>query len=874
MSRLPINTCCSVFFTLLLQCYLLLSATSLQAQPFMTRNGSGTTATAVTDNTSKVSQLSLEAELAPVPIDGQAWRLTEQAFDSFNKGQFSQAADQASLALLLRPDIARLWLLRIYATQNLGLIREALTIVEQANKHGIRNSDLYRAQEELSLALSTGRTPRYTGSIGTADSISHIQMLTPLALVKRKQETFDPYWQLVDDAYLSFNEKRYADAAALATSAIARQPNDLSVRLLLVYALQKQGKIQLANAEIQEALHRGLDSQELRQAQRSLMPPAIERTPSGAPMTAAYKKGFTLASQAFADFKKGDFSQAVNAAQQAFALDPTQQDWVFLWLDALDAQSKFKQADDVIEQALALNVTYHDALIARRQILVRRQADHYAQAGYTAIQEKKPGEAAELARQAIDLLPHTPGYWLLLIEALRLDHKPQAALAMTTDAIDQNPGDTAQFLMQRGFLNQTLGNKEQAVADFQAARATGKAPATAILDLAYSQASTGQKLAAVESFKTAIDLADQNSLTLTPEQRMNTRNSITNLSREWGGYLSAGYRGARPASTAIGGAAITVPGDAVFSTAELFWRPASFLNSSTQTFEVYGRMSNTVYDGGSQTSSQNVADPCGNGVINVSDQSNKGVSGLPTSLGALGIRLTPSTEMGLTIGLERQFMLGSATRTGYVIPESNVARCALNTKNQNGQYQTGAGNGGWMTYLTYGLYEGTELRIGKPDWFTLEAYAQTGYSWQDMPTQLTLNDNSSGQALQSDSGRLKRNQAFAAGEFRIGRSFRIDAVSDHLVLFPYLVIGGDWLSTKNQVTGLNLSGIDSVEMQGNGSTWSMGVGPGINFRYWFREDHYKGPQSYLNTTIQYRFNVGGGQADRAKGLFINMTLSY
>lgn len=178
-----------------------------------------------------------------------------------------------------------------------------------------------------------------------------------------------------------------------------------------------------------------------------------------------------------------------------------------------------------------------------------------------------------------------------------------------------------------------------------------------------------------------------------------------------------------------------------------------------------------------------------------------------------------------------------------------------------------------MTYLTYGLYEGTELRMGKPDWFTLETYAQTGYSWQDMPTQLTLNDNSSGQTVQTDSGRLKRNQAFAAGEFRIGRSFRMDQVSDHLVLFPYLVIGGDWLSINNQVTGLTPAS-QGIEMQGNGSTWSMGVGPGLNIRYWFREDRYNGPQSYLNTTIQYRFNVGGGQADRAKGLFINMTLSY
>lgn len=94
-----------------------------------------------------------------------------------------------------------------------------------------------------------------------------------------------------------------------------------------------------------------------------------------------------------------------------------------------------------------------------------------------------------------------------------------------------------------------------------------------------------------------------------------------------------------------------MPGDAVFSTAEIFWRPSDFLNSSTRTFELYGRLSNTLYNNGGKTASQTVSNPCGGGNIQVDETSNNGISGLPTTVGSLGMRFTPSTEVGLTFGL-------------------------------------------------------------------------------------------------------------------------------------------------------------------------------------------------------------------------------
>lgn len=45
-------------------------------------------------------------------------------------------------------------------------------------------------------------------------------------------------------------------------------------------------------------------------------------------------------------------------------------------------------------------------------------------------------------------------------------------------------------------------------------------------------------------------------------------------------------------------------------------------------------------------------------------------------------------------------------------------------------------------------------------------------------------------------------------------------------------------------------------------------------RYWFREDHYNTPRSYLDLTVQYRFAIGGGDTQRAKGLFATAILYY
>jgi len=876
-------------------------------------------------------------------------------------------------------------------------------------------------------------------------------------------------WQFADEGYKNYDAGKYALAQQQAESAIALRPDVERLRLLLIYALQKQGKLKEADQAAADAIENGLDTPALRQARANLRPqtaarPAGAGAATGGPATtSAYRRGFPIATRAYADYNRADYPAAARGAEQAFRIDPKQGAWAMLWLDALEAQGKYEEADAAAAKAIALGAPNRNDLTARQQTMKRRMAIKPAEAGYQALIANRPGDAVPLARQAVALAPDTASHRLLLISALMLDNQLQAAEDAATDAmkqddentvalvmraylrqrqgktdlanadfdaalkqdwldddqrrnirliaadaslaagenaralalvqplgakddaadarikrararpavpatltlanypapvqdcrdtpygtscellpsdaagsggpaslayaayaredyqeaiaqarkaVEQDPtnkelqrlltttlaaGDRQQLaeanqrmgealaaqpddptlLMQRGYLHQRMKEPKLALQDFQAARATGKAPPTVILDEGYALSGVGDKRGAVNKLKEAIDEADAGRLELTPQQRFDTRSGIAGLDREWGGYFSAGYRGARPASAGLGGAAITVPGDAVFSTAEIFWRPSNFLNSSTQTFELYGRFSNTLYDKGGRTEEQTVSDPCPSGeVINVSETRNRGIAGLPTTIGALGMRFTPSTDVGLTFGLERQFNLGTATRRGTFSPDPAELRCELNNQNRTAHYQTTADNGAWLAYVTYGLYEGTTLRIDRPDWFTMEGYLQAGYSWQDSPAKLWLRNNATGEDDEKQSGRLKRDQAFGTAELRVGRSYRVDAISDKLVFFPYGVVGADWLWNKNSVSGLEIKGVDSYRLLGGGSSWSLGAGPGFNIRYWFREDHYNAPRSYLDLTTQYRFNIGGGAADRARGLFINLTLSY
>ncbi|MGE8690687.1 MAG: NfrA family protein [Achromobacter sp.] len=730
-------------------------------------------------------------------------------------------------------------------------------------------------------------------------------------------------YQLADQAYKQYDAGHYETAEIMAENAIRLRPDVARLRLLLVYALEKQGKRQEAARAADAAIADGLGTAELRRALANLRrppatasappppaaqpsPPAPQAAPTPAPKS-AYQRAYPVAARAYADYARHDYAAAAAGAERAFRAAPAQGEWALLWVESLGAQHQYEAARRAVDSALALGAPNKAALLSRQQAFQRQTAAARAAAApaaggeaaasaYAAYDKGEFQEAIAQARLAVAQAPDNESYAQLLTTTLAAGNPAQAAEAEARldDEIARQPG-SAQRLAQRGYVRQRLGRPDEAAADFAAARATGQAPPRLILDQAYAQSAMGDNRAATASLKQAIDQDDAGQLGLSPLERYNTRSAIANLSREWGASFSASYRGARPASSSLGGAAINTPGDVVFSTAEIFWRPPQ-LNNRWGMLEAYARSSNTLHDSGSTYESRKNVDPC-TGLSTPDERddeerfrNNRSASGIPSTIGALGLRYLLA-DTGVTFGIERRFYLGSGTRQGYAYPESSAVQCNAqrafheaypNLQDQSAvaRYKLNGNAGGWMTYITYGYYQGRELRVDVPSWLTIEGYAQAGYAWDDNSARYTAYSvDAKGdrqQELGSASGRLKRDQAFLSGELRVGRSFRATGISDKLVLFPYAVVGADWLWQKNvaKLNDLPVYGNQSVVLSSHDSSWSLGVGPGFNVRYWFREDHYNAPRSYLDLGVQYRTSIGGGATDRAKGWFMNMTLSY
>ncbi|MCV6806320.1 hypothetical protein OIJ07_29855, partial [Achromobacter ruhlandii] len=67
-------------------------------------------------------------------------------------------------------------------------------------------------------------------------------------------------YQFADQGYKSYDAGNYALAQRQAESAIALRPDVERLRLLLIYALQKQGKLQEADKAAADAIKSGLDT--------------------------------------------------------------------------------------------------------------------------------------------------------------------------------------------------------------------------------------------------------------------------------------------------------------------------------------------------------------------------------------------------------------------------------------------------------------------------------------------------------------------------------------------------------------------------------------------------------------------------------------
>ncbi|MFG1421148.1 NfrA family protein [Roseixanthobacter liquoris] len=134
----------------------------------------------------------------------------------------------------------------------------------------------------------------------------------------------------------------------------------------------------------------------------------------------------------------------------------------------------------------------------------------------------------------------------------------------------------------------------------------------------------------------------------------------------------------------------------------------------------------------------------------------------------------------------------------------------------------------WLLRAAYSNGEGSDLRVDVNDWNYWQFYADTNY-YVELP------------------------ESVSSFEFRWGHSFRVKPVNDNLIVTPFLAVGGAYDSVLN-------------------TPGTLGAGPGVNLRWWFREDKYTAPMSYVDLTAQYRFKLAGDS--RGEGLFAGAFVSY
>ncbi|MGG1948604.1 bacteriophage N4 adsorption protein A [Trinickia sp. NRRL B-1857] len=134
----------------------------------------------------------------------------------------------------------------------------------------------------------------------------------------------------------------------------------------------------------------------------------------------------------------------------------------------------------------------------------------------------------------------------------------------------------------------------------------------------------------------------------------------------------------------------------------------------------------------------------------------------------------------------------------------------------------------WLARLGYSSEAGNDLRVTEPSWRAWQVYAEADYF-------------------------LHQGRYVLYSQLRYGHTWAVTQISDHLTVYPHIAFIFDHDSREQNET-------------------AMSIGPGVQFRFWFREGRYSAPASYADLTVQY--HVPLTSAARARGLAVQLTLWY
>ncbi|WP_109513476.1 bacteriophage N4 adsorption protein A [Pseudomonas ovata] len=837
--------------------------------------------------------LSATAEILPLPLSGSAYQLASEAYRAYDRENYDLAISKAREALRQRPDVAQLKTLMALAERDkyrrdhpqrypqarpapgFGVAAQAFKAYDREDFAGAaraarqaisqapgrmdyrlllieslqRQQDLHAADQATTDALRS--FPDDDTLLMRREAIRR-QLAAPLAIAGYRALQQSNLSLAVDQARqavawapeVAANQellisallaaKDYQGAEQAATGALAQDDGEIAPWILRSYALDRQGKAQAAQADLKRALAiKGLLDSEVRE---------IRFFAADLALLDQHPQQALEHLQALPEDDDGELTRRRGVAQAA-------------------ARQQRKGLQTTMRfPAPALNCQ-ESAFGLVCDLWPGNQRDagtDLAVQAYAALARKDPVTAAALADEAIRRAPGNPAYYGLKATAL----SEQKHLSQAIDALGQGlqvAGDDARLLTQRGRLRQQADDDAGARKDFSQALAMGSLPN---YEEASLYAALGQQQTARERLQLARDGGELNAM---------SQLQVAYLSIQAGDDEAAHASFAKADSES--GLPPTATQDAAYTAMRVnddkgavgyFKRVVDAEKagelplSAQQVFDTrravadvsrsVGLTSTTTYRGNSSASGLSAAPSTGNTTGGSGSRSNDSLqnsteaswrplgyrnaryvevygrlsdtlwskdgdadTGLEALQGALGVRVKPLSSVNVVAAVERTFPLGS----------SDI-------------------DGDWLLRLGYGASVGTDLRVDTPSWWTSQLFAEAGRYLGD-----------------------SRN--YFNSEWQGGRSYAIGGTGSRWVSFPHVVAAFDYDSKMD------------AEIQADGSTdyasgSAGGLGIGNNVRYWFREDAYNAPRSYVDFSLQYRLRVFGD--DRAKGVFSRLTYSY
>ena len=761
-----------------------------------------------------------QIEAESVSGDGKetsGWAVAAQAYKDFDRGDFAAAARGAMDAVRLAPENRDYRQLLIYALQAADRFDEANTAIIEATQRFGEDTRWTAVRSAVRGRLAVKPAENVYRALerdDTAEAIRQARIAVDFA------PDVSQYHGLLIHVLLRSNQ--FTEAEVAATQAIQVDPEDATPRILRAYARQRLEQFDKAAEDFDTALALpDIDDVE----QRSLRLIAVDAALAANDLPRAQK---LMAHRAF-ETAPADEALAAALSERRRRLQA-----------ATMVRSSTPALQNMVTQLPEPLPNCRLTPYGRVCILMPGQTATslgYAAAAeaYRAVGTKNFLVAGERAREAVAQAPANLSYRQLLVSVLQNLEQWSEAEQEITQALTLS-GQDVSLLLQRGRIRQKLGKTALAREDFETVLKAGGVDAVTEISLL---ADLGRQPQARKRLAEAVDKQQLAKVSDIDLAYLSTRAGDDERALE--AFDRSDKNDQLPAQSLA---------DAAFA--------AIRLKMDTAAIGYFKRSIDAADELQFRTDEQSVFN------------TRRAVAEL-------------SREFGAVVGLSLRgtgSLTGGAASSAGAFTDSVVAGVEGYWRPwgyRAGQYAEVFARGFYTLRDKAGGLTGTDSLVGAVGarWKPLSEHTFIMSVWRQMPVSSALRSDWVAQAsyftgtgldlrvidqswwtaqISADVGRyIQQQQTYGLLGARLGRSFRMDGFDSKLVIQPHAVLAAEYNS-------------------GAIAKSAVGLGPGLNLRYWYRESKYVAPMSYVDLSLQYRARVGGDQ--RAKGPFVTLTTSY